>query len=116
MSKVVDAFSFEGIGDPFRDEDGDHVRDDIFEFAGEFEHDNAEGDGHAGDASEEGSGADHGEDARGNGRYKLANEAAEESAGIEGGDDDARRNFAAESDDCEDKLDESAVDEVADVF
>lgn len=44
------------------------MRDDVFEFASEFEHDDAEGDSHAGDASEEGSGADHGEDARGNGR------------------------------------------------
>ena len=92
------------------------MRDNVFEFAGEFEHDDAEGDGHARDAGEEGGGADHGEDAGGDGREELADEAAEEGAGIEGGDDDARGDFAAESDDCEDELDESAVDEVADVF
>ena len=116
MSKVVDAFSFEGISAPFGDEDRDHVRDDVFEFAGEFEHDDAEGDGHAGDAGEEGSGADHGEYARGNGGQELSDEAAEESAGIEGGNDNARGDFAAESDDCENELDKSAVDEVANVF
>ena len=116
MSEVVDAFSFEGVGDPFCDEDGDHVRDDVFEFAGKFKHDDAEGDGHAGDAGEEGSGADHGEDAGGDGWYELADEAAEEGAGVEGGDNDARGDFAAEGDDCEDELDEGTVDEVANVF
>ena len=92
------------------------MRDDVFEFAGEFEHDDAEGDGHAGDAGEECSGADHGEDARGDGWQELADEAAEEGAGVEGGDDDARGDFAAERDDCEDELDEGAVYEVGNVF
>ena len=92
------------------------MRDDVFEFAGEFEHDDAEGDGHAGDAGEEGGGADHGEDAGGDGGEELADEAAEEGTGVEGGDDDARRDFAAEGDDCEDEFDEGAVDEVANVF
>lgn len=89
---------------------------DVFEFAGEFEHDDAEGDGHAGDAGEEGGGADHGEDAGGDGGEELADEAAEKGAGVEGGDDDARGDFAAEGDDCEDELDEGAVDEVTNVF
>ena len=116
LSEVVNPLSLERIGDPFRDEDGDHVRDNVFEFAGEFEHDDAEGDGHAGDACEEGGGADHGKDAGGDGREELADEAAEEGAGIESGDDDSRGYFAAESDNCEDEFDESAVDEVADIF
>ena len=34
LSEVVDAFSFEGVGDPFCHEDGNHVWDDVFEFAG----------------------------------------------------------------------------------
>ena len=92
------------------------MRDNVFEFAGKFEHNDAEGDGHAGDAGEEGGGADHGEDAGGNGGEKLADEAAEEGAGVEGGDDDAGGDFAAEGDDCEDQLDECTVDEVANVF
>ena len=45
----------------------------------------------------------------------MADEAAEESAGIERRNDDARGDFAAESDDCENELDESTVDEVANV-
>ena len=116
MSEVVNAFSFEGVGHPFGDEDGNHVRDNVFELAGEFEHDDAEGDGHAGDAGKERSGADHGEDAGGDGGEKLADEAAEEGACVEGGDDDAGGDFAAEGDDCEDQLDECTVDEVANVF
>ena len=92
------------------------MRDNVFEFAGEFEHDDAEGDGHAGDTGEEGGGPDHGEDAGGDGGEKLADEAAEEGTGVEGGDDDAGGDFAAEGDDCEDQLDEGAVDEVANVF
>ena len=92
------------------------MRDDVFEFAGEFEHDNTEGNGHAGDAGKKGSGADHGEDAGGDGGQELADEAAEEGAGVEGGDDDARGDFAAEGDGSEDELDEGAVDEVGNVF
>ena len=92
------------------------MRDDVFEFACEFEHDDAEGDGHAGDAGEEGSGADHGEYAGGDRGCELAYEAAEEGAGIEGGNDDARGDLAAKSNDREDELNECAVDEVADVF
>ena len=92
------------------------MRDDVFEFAGEFEHDDAEGDGHARDAGEEGSGADHCEDAGGDRRQELADEAAEEGAGVERRDNDARGDFAAEGDDCEDKLDEGAVDEIGNVF
>ena len=34
LREVVDAFFFEGVGDPFCNEDGDHVRDDVFQFAG----------------------------------------------------------------------------------
>ena len=46
----------------------------------------------------------------------MADEAAKEGAGVEGGDDDARGDFATESNDCEDELDKSAVDEVGNVF
>ena len=71
LREVVDALGREGVGGPFgehdREHDRDHVRHDVLERAGELEHDDAEGERHARDASEEGGGADHGEDARGDG-------------------------------------------------
>lgn len=115
LREIVHPFVRDCVGDPLRDEDGDHVREDVFEFTRQFEHDDTQGDGHAGDTREEGGGADHGEDARGDGRDKLADEAAKESAGVEGRDDDARGDFGAEGYGGEEEFGEGAVDKIADV-
>ena len=45
----------------------------------------------------------------------MADEAAEERAGVEGRDDDARGDFDAEGDDSQDEFGQRAVDEEADV-
>ena len=99
LREVVDTLGREGVGGPFGDHDRDHVRHDVSECAGKLEHDDAEGERHARDG-EEGS-ADHGEDAGGDGRDELAEEAAEERASVKRGDDNVRGDFAAGSDDSE---------------
>ena len=90
--------------------------DDVLEFTRQLEHDDAERDRHSGDSRKEGRGADHGEDAWRDTRDSLANEAAEESAGVEGRDDDSGGDFAAKGDGGENKFGEGAVDKPAEVF
>lgn len=36
LGKIVDSFAADRVGRPFRDEDGDHVGDDVFDFASEL--------------------------------------------------------------------------------
>lgn len=43
----VDAAAGEGVSDPFGDHDAHHDGEDVCQGAGEFEHDNHDGDGHA---------------------------------------------------------------------
>ena len=59
--------------------------------------------------SEKRSGTNHCKDARRDSADPLPNKAAEESAGVEGRDNDSRGNFATECHRCEDKLNKGAV-------
>ena len=43
LREAVNALGREGVGGPFGGHDRDHVRHDVFERAGELEHDDAEG-------------------------------------------------------------------------
>lgn len=90
--------------------------DDIFHFAGQFQHDDAQGDFHAGYPGEERGRTDHGQYTWRDTRDDLADEAAEEGPGAESGDDDGRGNLAAKSDDGQNELGQRAVNEPADVL
>ena len=115
LREVVDAVLAQGVGDPLGHQYRDHVREDVFQLARELEHDDAQRDCHSGDAGQEGCGADHGEDARGDGRDELPDQTAEEGAGVQGRDDDAGGDLGAEGDDGQDQLDRASECEPADI-
>ena len=89
MREIVDPLGGDGVGDPFADHNGNHVREDVFQLACEFEHDDSEGDGHAADTREEGGCTHHGEDAGVDGvEHPLTDKATAKGTGVESGDDD----------------------------
>ena len=91
------------------------MRDDVFEFACEFKHDDTERDGHTRDSSQEGSSANHGEDTRRDVGDPLADQAPKEGTSVKGRDDDSGGDFAAERYDCQHELHKGAVDEPANI-
>ncbi|KAF7542479.1 hypothetical protein G7046_g10162 [Stylonectria norvegica] len=127
----VDAVAREGVADPFGDHDGDHDGEHVVEGAGELEHDDDDGDGHASDAGEGGGGTDDGVSARGDaGDVRLArgkdeearvisdpdlhddaNSATGERADGHGREDDASGDLQAEGDGGEEEAQDGSEDQ-----
>ncbi|GER38952.1 BEL1-like homeodomain 6 [Striga asiatica] len=114
---VVNAF-IETIGHGFRDQEDEHHEWEHEEVVGELEEDDAEGDGHAHGAAEEGGGAEEGEEARveaGDGAGEAAGEAAVGGAGEDDGDEEAGGDGNAVGEDAEGEDGEEEGEEGGDV-